>query len=546
MAITRGDWCVPVARRGKRFVTIDCETDPFKAGRVPQPFIWGCYDGFDSSYYEFDDAAGLLAHLAGRGVLVYAHNGGRFDFHYLRDHIDLDTAIMVIAGRLASFKIAGNEYRDSMNILVNPLRAFQKEEFDYRKLEREVRDQHMPEIRQYLKSDCVNLWHTIERYFQNYGRSLTQAGAAMRYWKREYQVPMVVQSAEQSRRYRDFYYGGRVQCFTTGHGRADFSLVDMNSAYPCAMKLRHPIAPDTRKQSHLPVAGSMSRSFVRFIGVSEGVLPFREETGRLGFPDDGVAREYTVSGWELEAGLELGRIRILRVLEVRLFRQTVDFADYVQTFYDQRLKAKASGDQVGDVFAKLFMNSLYGKFAADPEKYSEYVLADDDSLMRWRRAGYEHLLDWGERHLCERPLPEAKHRYYNVATAASITGCVRGMLMRGLAKCAGLLYCDTDSIAARDVSGLQLGDGIGEWKLVMEGDEYAIAAKKLYAFRRRGVSGDEAWKVASKGAHLSAAEIVRCARGEAVTNNPEVPTYSIYQTGPVFVPRVLKRTVLHS
>ena len=158
-------------------MTIDCETDPFKAGRIPQPFIWGCYDGRDNDYREFATAGELVAYLRELDVIVYAHNGGRFDFHFLREHIDSDRQIMLIGGRIAKFYIGAAEFRDSMNILVNPLRAFAKDEIDYAKLEARVRRHHMPEIRRYLRSDCVNLWDTIKKYFDTYGRSLTQAGA---------------------------------------------------------------------------------------------------------------------------------------------------------------------------------------------------------------------------------------------------------------------------------------------------------------------------------------------------------------------------------
>ena len=545
---------MPRRSTSKEFVTIDAETDPFQAGRIPQPFIWGCYHGTDRSYYEFSDKGALLGHLAGRNLIVYAHNGGKFDFHYLRDDIDSDKAIMVIAGRLASFKIGECEFRDSINILVNPLRAFAKEQIDYSKLEAAVRHQHMPEIRQYLKSDCVNLWDTIARYFAEYGRGMTAAGSAMRFWKKTYKVPMTPQTAGQSLRYRDYYFGGRVECFATGHKRENFSVVDINSAYPRAMLEKHPIAPDAVMEDHLPPAGQMGRSFVKFAGVADGALPFKEESGKLTFPNDGEVRDYAVSGWELEAALELNRCRILNVKEVRRFTQTVDFADYVQNFWDRRRKAKAIGDKAADVFAKLFLNSLYGKFAADPEKYREYVLASDDTAMRWAGIGYEQRCLWGDRWLYARPLPEEKHHYYNVATAASITGYVRAMLLKGMAKCEGVLYCDTDSIAARDVSRLTLGAELGQWKLELEGDEYAIAAKKTYAFHRRqpvaadggGVGMADEWKVASKGVRLSPAEIITCASGETVRHVPEVPTYSIFKTGPVFVPRVIKRTDLHS
>ena len=80
---------------------------------------------------------------------------------------------------------------------------------------------------------------------------------------------------------------------------------------------------------------------------------------------------------------------------------------------------------------------------------------------------------------------------------------------------------------------------MGEWKLEMTGDEYAIAAKKTYAFKH---AGRDEWKTASKGAILTAAEIVRVAKGEAVTYAPIVPSYSVFRPEPVFVKRAIRRT----
>jgi hypothetical protein len=531
-------------RKGRPFIVIDAETDPFKAGRIPQPFIWGCYEGDDSTYREFDTAAALVEYLSDKDVLVYAHNGGRFDFHYLRDFLAPDSPIMVIAGRLAMFKIGKAEFRDSMNILVNPLRAFAKDEIDYKKLEPDVRHLHMDEIRMYLRSDCVYLYNTIARYFNDYGRSMTQAGAAMRYWKKTYKVPFVPQTAGQSERYREFYYGGRVECFVTGHRKVSFKVIDINSAYPRAMQEQHPISPEGRAQSRMPRDKDMPRSFVRFVGTSKGALPFRADDGRLFFPNDKTERTYSVTGWELQTALELDLCSVRKVETAHVFAQTVNFRDYVKHFWDKRIEAKAIGDKAADVFAKLFLNSLYGKWAADPEKYHEYVLAEPESFPRWQRDGYVPILNWGLRILMERPLPEDKHNYYNVATAASITGWVRAYLMRALNQCSGVLYCDTDSIAARDIGSLPLGTKLGEWKHEMDCVEYAIAAKKTYAFRDKvkGQDGKDQWKVASKGVKLTSEEIVRVARGEAVTHAPIVPTYSMFESKPAFTKRIIRRT----
>ena len=525
--------------KAKRFLTIDAETDPFKEGRIPQPFIWGCYDGLDNDYQTFDCAADMVEFLRDKSVLVYAHNGGKFDFHYLRNHINADQPIMVISGRLASFKIGEAEFRDSMNILVNPLRAFAKEEIDYAKLEPDVRHLHMDEIKRYLRSDCVNLWETIKRYHDTYGRALTQAGSAMKYWKKNHPIDFSPQTAKQSAYYRDFYYGGRVECFETGHRTEQFEVVDINSAYPRAMLEAHPISPTAVLVDHLPAIGNMGDCFVRLEAIAGGCFPFKSDDGRLSFPNDTKVREYAITGHELQTALDLDLVDIRNVIEVRRFTQTVDFSDYVNHFWNERKNAKARGDKAADLFAKLFLNSLYGKFASDPEKYSEYVLATDESVAGWRAQKYIPTVQWGERFLCQRPLPEEKHRYFNVATAASITGWVRAYLMRGIAACHGVLYCDTDSIAARDVSGLCLGAGLGEWKHEFTGTEWAIAAKKTYAFKRAD-TGE--WKTASKGVRLAPMEILRAAAGETIIHKPMVPTYSIHNSVPVFTNRKIKRT----
>lgn len=532
--------------KARPFVTIDCETDPFKEGRIPEPFIWGCYDGQKDTFDEFATGADLVAHLRDFSGLVYAHHGGRFDYHYLRDHFNSDSPVMVISGRIAKFSIGAAEYRDSMNILVNPLRAFAKDEIDYAKLEPDVRHLHMDEIRAYLHSDCVNLWTTIKRYFDTYGRSMTQAGAAMKYWKKVYQVPFTPQTASQAEVCREFYYGGRVQCFRVGHEMFPFKFVDMNSMYPRAMMGRHPISPHSTVVKSLP-AKNLEQCFVKLRAKSRGAFPFRDPDdpqSKLSFPNDDVVREYAVTGWELRAALELDLVTIERIVEVRKFYQHVDFIDYVQNFYRERLRAKEAGDRVLDTFCKLFMNSLYGKFAADPEKYHEYVIATDDSFAGYARAGFIEVAPWGTRSLMERPLPEEQHRYYNVATAASITGFGRSLLLRGLASVDCPIYCDTDSIMARDVSRLTLGSNLGEWKIEADCTEFAIAGKKTYAVKLT----DGSWKVRSKGARLTADEVIRVAHGESVRFRPQDPTYSVRNERPAFIDRIIKITAkdLHS
>src|SRR5579863_9822314 len=148
--------------RGRKIYVLDAETDPFLAGRIPEPFLWGLYDG--ENYEEFTETAAVVARLENEKAVVYAHNGGRFDYHYLRDYINSDDPIMLIGGRLAKFKIGICEFRDSMNLFTFRLEAYQKEKIDYNLMEKGVRDEpaNKETISRYLRSDCENLFNLIQ------------------------------------------------------------------------------------------------------------------------------------------------------------------------------------------------------------------------------------------------------------------------------------------------------------------------------------------------------------------------------------------------
>jgi hypothetical protein len=537
-----------VARRSRPIWTLDCETDPFKSGRVPEPFLWGIYEGDTGAYHEFESAADVADFLADKPVLVYAHNGGKFDYHYLKDFIEPDEQIMVIGGRLARFKIGACELRDSLNLFSQTrLADFSKMEFDYANMEKSQRNK--PEIRakirEYLKSDCVNLYNLVKGFVDSYGLHFTQAGAAMKYWSRNYSKSAPRSTRADYETFSPFYYGGRVQCFANGIGAVPFKVVDINSAYPHAMLSAHPYSVESISSESLPADGDIGPCMIELDATAKGCFPLRGDDGSLYFPDDETAiRRYYITGWELLAAFETDSVKVHRIVTVHRFAETVDFTGYVNHFYEKRQLAKAAGDKAQDIFAKIFLNALYGKFAANPTKYEEYVLSSAPMFEAWRECGYIPSHQWGKRMMMQRPLPEEKHRFYNVATGASITGYVRAHLWRSLNQCSGLLYCDTDIIAARDVSGLHIGGALGQWKVEADCDEYAIAGKKLYAFHKAGEPRDEelSWKCASKGVKLSSKEIRKAARGETVRFTNEVPNYSVHKQDIGFIDRSVKST----
>lgn len=551
---------------------LDCETDPFRRHRIPQPFIWGFYDGGfldpEKPFYYFNDNDSLIEFLRDKEFIVYAHNGGRFDYHYLLQYIETFDYVTLISGRLAKFNIGISEFRDSYNIIPVPLAAYEKMEFDYSLLEKENRDkpENRAKILEYLESDCKNLYDMVAAFRERYGVQLTQAGAAMKQWEKIHGARAPRSTAEFYTAFKPYYYGGRCECFQVGVIDEPFKVVDINSAYPYAMLQAHPYGLEYSTFSGGAATlddmenAEIGAAFFTVECVSLGAFPFRDVDGSLWFPNDAQQRTYNVTGWEVLAALETQTIHDAKILRVHSFDDCVSFAPYVQHFYAERLRAKENGDRAGDLFAKLFLNSLYGKFGACPENYAEYYVTgiehvgalSPDNRAEWieiegRPWSFAGFL--GPHALARSPLPENRQRFYNVATAASITGYTRALLWRALCASEGVLYCDTDSMAAV-TPRVPLGPDLGAWEVEGEFTRAAIAGKKLYAFRYTDATRPKKlgrkirWKTASKGVKLTPSQIMKVAKGGTVNYTPEVPTYSVKgSVDPVTGERVVARFI---
>ena len=527
----------------RQIATLDCETDPFKRGRIPQPFIWGFYDGDQFIHSESLDE--IIEQIAPRKIIVYAHNGGKFDFHYMFSKLEAYSDITIINGRISKFTIGNAEFRDSFNIIPTALRAFKKDDFDYSLLESAVRHKkdNWHKIVKYLKSDCINLHQYVSEFISRYGINLTVAGTAMKQWQKISGRKPPQSDQVYYNMMRKFYYGGRVQCFKRGVVDSRFNVFDINSAYPYAMLSKHAIGLNyTLLQGDVAPFEHYGACFFRVLGVARGCFPFRNEKGALTFPDDGIERTYFVTGWELIAARETNTFDGC-VIETHKFTELIEFTDYIKHFYSERLAAKLSGDKAGDIFNKLLMNGLYGKFGSDPSDYSKYSVVPIDEIGTIRASGYNLSGELGEWLLAGKSLDESEMRFYNVATSASITGYVRAYLFKALISCGleNVLYCDTDSIATTNGENLILGEDLGQWKNEGEFDKAGICGKKLYIFRGVLTNGKREYKVASKGARLSNDQIWKIANGGIVLYEPESPSYSVHN-GIKFVNRQMKQT----
>jgi hypothetical protein len=512
----------------RKLATIDCETDPFLHGREPRPFLWDIFDG--EKHWVFEHTSDAVHFLLDKRWVVYAHNGGKYDYLMpgFLSELNTDQKISVINGRLAKFKMGECEFRDSVNILPIKLADFQKDKIDYAWFERGEREKHMPEIAKYLRGDTEYLYRIVRDFRETYGDGLTLAGSAMKFWQAFCNVEAPKSTPAFYERFSSHYYGGRCECFHVGLINRGFSMFDINSAYPRAMMDRHPfslvygVSKPGKSEAIIP------QSMYTVHAESDGALPYRDSAGALTFPK---RRDlFKVTGWELLAGLETGTVKICEVLERFDFEETLHFQKYIRHFYDMKaragaLKKEGKGGESEYIFAKLMMNSLYGKFGSNPNEYANFYVVDPASVSEKRGEGYEWTGDLGGFAVMERELEDPEKRFFNVATAASVTGWVRAFLWRQICAVreAGgrVLYCDTDSIACeggRDA--FEISKELGDWS--HEGDFVSggIGGKKLYAFE--GVNGK--WKKSCKGADLTPKQILNVCQGEIVEYKRDAPT----------------------
>lgn len=525
-------------KKPKPFAVLDSETDPFEFGEEPHPFIWGYFDGIN--YKQFRDTAKMVEFIREQKITIYAHNGGKFDYMFLLDYVNNFYKPTIINGRLSKLKIGKCTLVDSYNILPIALAEYQKDEVDYSLFREEVREENMEMISDYLRSDCVYLYEIVSSYRNEYGADLTQASGAMKTYQkmRGEKVPRHTDQATFAL-FKQYYHGGRVQCFKRGIVDVNFHVFDINSAYPFAMIHRHPYGlgyayGDREIPFHPDV-----RVFYRLECVSHGALPYREKPNAgLSFPSDEQVREFYITDWEYWTAKNAGLISDIKIIECVKFDDTTDFSEYVYEFYNGRVKAKLEGDKERDLLYKLRLNSLYGKFGSDYRKYESFIILPNDI----EADGWDKVGEFGATNaLFSAPLADDEMNFYNVATAASITGFVRAYLLAAMVNVGfeNLLYCDTDSLATTNSKGLNVGKSLGLWKDEGAFVRAGIAGKKMYIFE--GANGAGA-KMASKGVRLTEAELWKVCGGDSVIHRRNSPSYSV--TGKVrFTERTIKMTI---
>ena len=366
-------------RKKRKIATTDCETDPFKYLRTPKPFVWGYYDGDSYVYFWGSNCVEQFIEFLETepaGTIVYAHNGGKFDFFYLLEYLDKD--LMIINGRIARATLFDGriEIRDSFLILPMALKTHGKIDIDYALMEEEVREIHKNEILRYLQKDCTSLYDWVNEFINNFGLNLTLASAAFKQLKKTgYEVSNTFD--EYDSLFRNYYSGGRVQCFEVGEFKEELEYVDINSAYSFAMYHNHITGSQYVEHLRLPEKENGSW-FAEIDAVSYGALPYPVmESGikKLYYPNDEKVRRYKATGWEINTGLKTNTLKIKKVYRSYRPLLTNHFRDYVDHFFAMKLESEKKGDATRRQFAKFMLNACYGKFGQDGRDFEKFCIA---------------------------------------------------------------------------------------------------------------------------------------------------------------------------
>ena len=559
----------------KRCIAIlDMETDPFDSELKSdvKPFLCVLYsDEFETVVIWEEDFGQFIDNVV-RSIealpdryTIYAHNGGKFDFLFLVSKLRGDVKFK---GRsLMAARVGNHELRDSSHIIPERLAAFQKDKFDYSRNLKSERNNWKKEIIEYCIADCRYTLDIVKSFIEAYGMKLTIGQASMAELRKTYDVKKINQGFDAQ--LRQFYFGGRVECLKgRGHFIGDYRLYDINSSYPRAMAHHaHPIGDfnDYDLRRGLPNEQTV---FLDLTCRNRGALIGRDDNG---FTSATIPHgRFRTTIWEYDVALRYGLIDDVEVNASWDCRLRSNFSDFILPLYDKRLATKDAMRDLkdkalqttpayldlkkDDIFYKLLLNNSYGKFAMNPANYKEHYLTDPDKrpddewfksidvLELEERIGYlQPIFQNSEFAIWQKPSPS--FRYINVGTAASITGAARAYLLEALQHAEDPIYCDTDSIICRGLSGVPLHkSALGAWDLEDEFTQVIIDGKKLYSVMHKkpklltpeqiadGLHSE--YTVKSKGtARLSWEEMLDMMNGGNVIKFNRAPTLTKFGTG---------------
>jgi len=458
------------------------------------PIAVGFYDGYN--YIEFlkeeedDDIIWrFLCYLKEnyRSSSIYAHCASKFDSKFILASLCKHGEIAGLEAGLLKLKWREPNitFEDSYFILPMSLskanKLFgveEKKDWDYSlKLNPWEMKEKLPTFRDYLKTDCLSLSHSLFKLCELLGYtfgcmpSVTIATTAAKVFDKYYYDLNSIDSNEGFEPYiRKAIYGGRNEVYRR-YGE-NINYYDIKSMYVSCYDVPVPIGkmrwikPDIDSGTLAEATVKVPKDF--YIGP----LPVR--LGRI--PQTLIFPVGEFTGWydvrELKFAASLG----------------VDVIIRRQLYCEEEPILREFGNFVGklrgtkeDSFWKLFGLALSGKLGQSRWRDTIKHLTEIKNF-----EGYSPM-DYDETYFTKKEYIKGRAPYIKPAIAMRIRAEARMRHLKALldAKSRGnIYYCDTDSIFTNQE--LETGDEVGDLKLLDKADMGYFIRQKLYALVKKG------------------------------------------------------------
>lgn len=422
--------------------------------------------------------------------ILYGFNSGKFDVPVIFDNLyrvgvdfkprkmffsgsrlvsatmGKNTILKDILGVFASIRLKDERGRMGLNALAKEFLGIEKEDYNSENIQKVDE-----ELIKYNKRDVEIVEGLFKKVYELSGVLPSTSGKmAISIYEKKFR-PDIKQIANR-RGIKQFYRGGRSEVFKF-EGK-NVRLYDVNSMYPYVMvKYPYPIGPvfqeiNINKEGYSFAIIKAPYNYVPY-------LPYKAGS-KLIFPYGSFSGYYT--NFELREAKKRGIE--FEVIDGYVCDETeYIFADYVKCFYDLRKKAKEEKNKVLDSYAKLMLNSLYGKFGQSPFiqdlkiKKIENLSRDDVASMVFGNK---------QKYAIVKKLTFNPFVYYDYIIAGYITAYGRHVLYEYLEKLKPeeLFYVDTDGIVSSGDLDNYVGKDLGELKIEGEYEEYHGLLPKVY------------------------------------------------------------------
>ena len=429
-------------------------------------------------------------------LLMFAHNGGKFDAYELIYKLIGKTDIpiynsLIKDGRIFQFSIKLNNgltvvFRDSYILCAGSLDKLLKEfkcptkkltgEIDHKLINADNFMSLKEKVLPYLENDVLGLYELVdsmrkvykEDYNINLETALTCASTARQFFINNhdwYNVPIYEIPFNQYLELKDYYYGGRCECFHIGSVEKELFYYDFTSLYPWVMA-KSPYPYGTYKKKDIagekfnPKWFGMVKAYVRTTDFTmRPYLPHKDNVGKLNFSHfkENTLLWITTEEWRYIIDNNLGyEINPLEILDYEN-QHTAYFKGMVDKLFKAKKDAEMEGNDARRAMSKIIVNSLYGFWGiklseneklhiqqfTKPEKKSAFI---NKHLCRNRLINFD---DIGEKTLVK-TVEKLDANCANIIIAQFTTAYARTELynlMKDVDTNDGnMYYCDTDSI----------------------------------------------------------------------------------------------------